>query len=95
MIKLGSGNIHYDEWKRRIDLLSTSYGQAGKEFVRGKMIDMEAKKPVKIFKKTEEVKDTPGSALRIVEVDWTATDDSQLPSRLDKWEQRCNRLDDN
>jgi hypothetical protein len=69
IIKLGSGNIYYDEWKRRIDLLSASFGEADKEFVRSKMIDMEVEKPVKTLKKLEEVRDTPGSALRTVEVD--------------------------
>jgi hypothetical protein len=95
LYKLGSAEINFDEWKKRIDLLSASYGEAGKEFVDGKMIDIQALMPMKTLKKHEKVRDTPDSDVRIVEVDWTATDDAQLPTRLDKWETRCQRLEDN
>jgi hypothetical protein len=31
----------------------------------------------------------------VVEVSWSATDDTQVSSRIGKWETRCNKLEDN
>jgi hypothetical protein len=89
---LGDESVHYDEWKRRLDLESAAYGEAGDEFVAGERIKIEAEKPIKTLIRHELVRATPDSIPELVEVAWTASDDAQLQTRHDKWEARRSRL---
>jgi hypothetical protein len=60
-VLLGDESVHYDEWKRRLDLQSAPYGEARDEFVLGERIKIEAERPIKTLIRHELVRVTPDS----------------------------------
>jgi hypothetical protein len=94
LVMFGDIDVHYDKWKKMIDLDTADYGKAGTEFLNGTLIDIDRELPIKTKKKYQWVKDTPESEPVRELVDWTVEDDKALPGLIRDHNARKRRLDD-